>query len=166
MNIPEIIRSQYHATLTMLRQAITRCPDELWNDAQDRNKFWHVAYHAMFYTHLYLSVREAEFKPWVHHRVDAQFMGPKPWPPHDLPEIGEQYTREDLNTYIDYFWQFVDSQVPALDLEGPSGFDWQPMTKLELQIYNIRHLQQHTGELMERLGIRAGIDVDWTGSIP
>ena len=37
------------------------------------------------------------------------------------------------------------------------------MGKLELQIYNLRHLQQHTGELMERLGSRAGIDVDWVG---
>jgi hypothetical protein len=166
MNIPDIIRSQYHATLAMLKQTITRCPDELWNGAQDRNKFWHVAYHAMFYTHLYLSVREVEFKPWVNHRADAQFMGPKPWPPHDLPEIGEPYTREDLNAYIDYCWQFVDSQVPALDMESSSGFDWLPMNKLELQIYNIRHLQQHTGELMERLGNRAGIDVDWRGSIP
>ena len=43
-----------------------------------------------------------------------------------------------------------------------NGFDWLPMNKAELQIYTIRHLQQHAGEtLMERLGSRAGIDVDW-----
>jgi hypothetical protein len=50
-----------------------------------------------------------------------------------------------------------------LDPEAESGFYWLPMNKLELQIYNIRHLQQHTGELMERLGSRAGVEVDWVG---
>jgi hypothetical protein len=166
VNVQGIIRSQYHAVLAMLKQTIIRCPDDLWNAPQDHNKFWHVAYHAVFYTHLYLSTREEEFTPWEHHREDAQFMGPKPWPPHDLPKLGEPYLREDLIAYIDYCWQFVDTQVPALDLGGPSGFAWQSISKLEMQIYNIRHIQQHTGELMERLGSRAGIDVDWRGSIP
>jgi hypothetical protein len=32
---------------------------------------------------------------------------------------------------------------------------------LELQFYNIHHLAQHTGELMEWLGSEAGINVDW-----
>jgi hypothetical protein len=39
---------------------------------------------------------------------------------------------------------------------------WLPFGKTELQIYTIRYLQQHAGELMERLGSR-GIDVDWVG---
>jgi hypothetical protein len=57
----------------------------------------------------------------------------------------------------------VDRHVPQLNLAAPSGFDWLPMNKFELQIYNIRHVQQHAGELMERLGARANIDVDWIG---
>ncbi len=56
--------------------------------------------------------------------------------------------------------------VPALDLAGASGFDWLPMNKLELQFYNIRHLQLHTGELCERLGTEAKIDVAWVGMAP
>ena len=164
MNIMDIYRSQYHATLTMLKQAITRCPPGLWDDPEDHNKFWQLAYHALFYTHLYLSTSDEEFKPWVMHREDYQFMGPKPWPPHDLPKIGDPYSPGDLLAYLDVCWQFVDTQVPALDFDAPSGFSWQPFNKLELQIYNIRHLQQHVGELMERLGSRVKIDVNWIGS--
>jgi hypothetical protein len=164
MNIPDIICSQYHASLAMLKQAINCCPDYLWNDQQDRNKFWHLAYHVLFYTHLYLSSSDEEFKPWAMHRDDYQFLGPKPWPPHDLPKIGTPYTREDILTYLSVCWQFVDTQLPLIDFESPSGFSWQPYNKLELQIYNIRHLQQHTGELMERLGSRAQIEVNWIGS--
>jgi hypothetical protein len=136
----------------------------MWNSLQDRNKFRHLAYHALFYTHLYLSSSDGDFKPWVRHREDYQFMGPKPWPPHDIPKIGAPYSPEELLAYVDVCWQFVDSQLQGLVLDSPSGFSWQPYNKLELQIYNIRHLQQHTGELMERLGARAQIDVIWIGS--
>jgi hypothetical protein len=166
MDTHTIFRSQYRAALAMLKQAIEKCPPELWDDPQDRTKFWHVVYHALFYTHLYLHTREEDFKPWDQHREDYQFLGPKPWPPHDLPKIDEPYTREDILAFFDVCWNFVDQQVPTLNLEAESGFYWQTFNKLELQIYNIRHLQQHTGELMERLGSRAKIDVDWRGSIP
>jgi hypothetical protein len=57
----------------------------------------------------------------------------------------------------------VSEQVPQLNLDAESGFYWLPFDKAELQIYNIRHLQQHAGELMERLGSRAALDVDWVG---
>jgi hypothetical protein len=40
------------------------------------------------------------------------------------------------------------------------------MGKLELQFYTIRHLQQHTGELCERLGTEAGIEIGWVGMRP
>jgi len=166
MNISDILRSQYHATLAMLKQAIEKCPSELWNDPQDRSKFWHVAYHALFYTHLYLHTRWEDLKLWERHRAEYEFLGSKPWPPHAPPNIGEPYTREDVLAFFDVCWNFVDQQVPALDLETPSGFDWLPFNKLELQIYNLRHTQQHTGELMERLGSRASIGVDWKASVP
>jgi hypothetical protein len=41
-----------------------------------------------------------------------------------------------------------------------------PFTKLELQFYTIRHIQQHTGELMERLGERAKLEFKWVGRKP
>ncbi|KPV49022.1 hypothetical protein SE17_34945, partial [Kouleothrix aurantiaca] len=58
---------------------------------------------------------------------------------------------------------FVRQQVPALALDAPSGFSWLPLTKFELQIYSIRHIQQHAGELMERLGPGA-TGLDWVGT--
>lgn len=161
MDLHTIFQSQYHATLKMLEQAIKRCLPEIWDDPQDRNRFWHLAYHALFFTHLYLSTRGEDFVPWERHREEYELMGPKPWPPHDLPKIGDPYTKEDLLAYCQVCHDFVDQQAPTLNWEAASGFDWLSFNKLELQIYNIRHLQQHTGELMERLGSRAEIDIDW-----
>lgn len=163
MDYHAVIRSQYHATLGMLAQAIEKCPDALWNQRDDQAKFWHIAYHALFYTHLYLNPTEADFTPWVNHREDYQFMGPIPWDGNRLPKIEEPYQPAVLLDYVTFCRQRVDQHVPTLDLAAPSGFNWLPMNKFELQLYTIRHLQQHAGELMERLGSRLGISVDWIG---
>jgi hypothetical protein len=164
MDYQAIIRSQYQAALGMLQQAVNKCPDALWDHADDKTKFWHIAYHALFYTHLYLHKTEAEFTPWAKHRHEYHFMGPLPWPQHRRPNIGEPYPKTEILEYVDFCRQQVEQKVPALDFAAPSGFDWLPMNKFELQIYTIRHLQQHTGELMERLGSRADIEVDWIGT--
>lgn len=163
LDLHAAIRSQYLATLAMLAQAVEKCPAALWQTTGDAAQFWQIAYHGLFYTHLYLQPTGGDFTPWVHHREDYQFMGPIPWDNNRLPQIGEPYTKADILAYVIFCRQEVERQVPALDLNAPSGFDWIPMNKFELQIYNIRHLQQHAGELMERLGSRAGISVDWIG---
>jgi hypothetical protein len=163
MNTKQAIISQYLASLEMLKQAIDKCPEALWNAPEDKNKFWHLAYHALFYTHLYLQPTEKGFVPWANHRDGYQFMGPLPWPPHKEPNIGNPYQKEEILEYLEFCQQQVSEAVESLNLDGPSGFDWLPFDKLELQFYNIRHLQQHIGELCERLG-RANIDVDWVGT--
>ena len=163
MNISMVIISQYQATLEMLKQAIARCPESLWNHPDDRTKFWHIAYHALFYTHLYLQDSEQTFTPWIKHRTDYQFMGPLPWRPDAPPQIGEPYEKDAVLEYLAVCQEQVEERVPQLNLEATSGFDWLPFSKLELQFYTIRHLQQHTGELMERLGTRAQVEINWVG---
>jgi hypothetical protein len=162
----EIIKSQYHASLEMLRQAIVKCPESLWQNPEYQNPFWHLAYHAIFYTHLYLHPTADDFAPWQRHREEYEFMGPLPWPPHKEPEIGEPYTREDVLAYHELCRAQVDELVASLELDAESGFFWLPFSKLELQFYNIRHLQQHTGELCERLGATGEIEVGWVAMRP
>lgn len=163
MSYQPIIQSQYLAALAMLEQAVVRCPDELWDNEEDKGKFWHVAYHVLFYTHLYLQKTEHDFQPWARHRPDYEQMGPPPWAPDQQPEIGEPYPKADVLEYLAFCRKEVAIHTAELNLDAPSGFEWLPFTKFELQIYSIRHLQQHVGELMERLGRRAGVDVDWVG---
>jgi len=163
MDIKKVIESQYQASLEMLKQAIVKCPASVWDDRAYKNRFWHIAYHALFYTHLYLQPAEKDFVPWAKHRDQSQFMGPLPWPPHQEPEIGEPYRKEELLEYLAICRQQVEEKVAALNLEGGSGFDWLPFGKMELQFYNLRHLQHHAGELCERLGTTEDIEVAWVG---
>ena len=166
MTTKEIIKSQFLAALEMLAQAVTQCPEELWADPEDRNQFWNIAYHALFYTHLYLQPTEEDFRPWEKHVEGLHFFDPQTMSSTDGDEKGLPYSKEDLLTYLDFCRQVVRDRVPDTDLEAESGFDWISFDKLQLQFYNIRHIQHHVGELYERLGTRAGIEVRWVGMGP
>jgi hypothetical protein len=67
------VLSQYQASLERLKQTITSCRASIWNNPGDKTKFWHIAYHAPFYTHLYLQGSESKFTPWIKHRDEYQF---------------------------------------------------------------------------------------------
>jgi hypothetical protein len=162
MDTTTVIRSQYHAALDMLDEAIRACPEGLWADPSFTNVFWHVAYHALFYTHLYLHESHESFVPWSKGRPEYEFLGDRlPWPPHDKPKVGEPYTKAEVLEYMAFCRQQVEAKVPAVDLGAASGFAWLPFGKLELQFYNIRHLQHHTGQLSERLRTQANTGIGW-----
>ena len=163
MDPREAIRSQYQASLEMLKQAIVRCPETLWDSPEDKTKFWHIAYHALFYTHLYLQGSEEEFIPWVRHRKGYNRIDPLPITQEGIPGSREPYGKTDLLAYLEICRRQVDEKTKQLKPDDGSGFEWLPFSRLELQIYTIRHIQQHAGELMERLGTRANIDVEWVG---
>jgi hypothetical protein len=164
LSTKEIIKGQYYAALEMLRQAIVKCLEALWSDPAYANPFWHVAYHTLFYTHLYLQPSEADFVPWEQHLEGRHSLGRQAL--DAAPEGEAPYSREEILAYHELCRQQVEAQVAALDLEGPSGFYWLPFNKLALQFYNIRHIQQHTGELCERLGWKGEIEVEWVGTKP
>jgi hypothetical protein len=158
-------KSQYRAALQMLRQAIEQCPEDLWNSSDHTNSFWGIAYHALFFTHLYMQPNEAAFQPWEHHREEYQFLGNLPWPPHRAPKIGEPYTKAEVLTYCLACEKMIDAAVEALDLQAPDcGFWWYKMPKLEHQIVNIRHIQHHAGQLADRVHAVTGAGVDWKGA--
>lgn len=155
MNTIELTKSQYLAAIEMLKEAVTQCPETLWEDQTYKNQFWQVAYHALFYTHLYLQPTSENFVPWAKHREEIQKM-----------QKGTVYSKEEILEYLGICQEQVEEQVSKLELDAPSGFHWLPMNKLEVQFYNIRHLQHHTGELCERLGGTGNIEIPWIGRKP
>ena len=48
-------------------------------------------------------------------------------------------------------------------LGGPSGFARRAFSRLEMHLYNLRHIQHHTGQLSAFLR-RAGVDTRWVGA--
>lgn len=165
-----ILRSQYHAGLAMLREAIERCPDDLWLNTPSRNAFWQIAYHTLFYTHYYLQKDHLEFHPWAEHQSENQNpdgIAAPPDPASTLPLIPEPYNRAQALAYWDICDQAVDGAVDALDLHSSqSGFPWYNMSKLEHQLVNLRHLQHHAAQLADRLRTALDTGIRWVGAGP
>jgi len=161
MELKEVIKSQYFASLEMLKKAITKCPPSLWNSEDFKNRFRHISYHVFFYIHLYLQDAENQFVPWKKHREYHQFLGNLPWPPHTKPNIGEPYTKEEILEYLDLCKNQVEEKISSINLDAESGFYWLPFKKIELQFYNIRHIQHHAGALIDRLRTRENMGVEW-----
>lgn len=163
MDIKPALKRQYHAALQTLRQTIEKCPADLWTADRYPTPFWQVAYHALFFTHLYLQQNEAAFTPWEHHREEYQFLGELPWPPHDPPKIGEPYTQAKIMDYWRVCDAMIDGVIDGLDLEtADCGFWWYGIPKLDHEIMNIRHTQHHAAQLDDRLRA-AGVEIDWVG---
>ena len=61
--VKKCIVSQFGAALSVLNQSVVQCPDDQWEGHVGNQAFWHVAYHTLFYTDLYLSPHENSFQP-------------------------------------------------------------------------------------------------------
>jgi len=163
VNVRAALKGQYHGALAMLKQAVERCPDHLWLSGEHPRTVWRVAYHTLFYTDLYMQSGEGDFQPWHRHREESNSLAELPWPPHDMPKVCEPYTKDEVLQYLAIVDGKVDETVDRLDLDAPDcGFWWYDMPKLDHQIMNIRHIQQHAGQLSE-LEYAAGVDLDWVG---
>jgi hypothetical protein len=167
MNVQGALKSQYHAALAMVKDSIDRCPDDLWTGGEWASEFWQVAYHTLFFTHLYLQPDEKAFRPWEHHREEYQCLETLPWPPHRPPNLGEPYTKQQVLEYWALCDAMIDGGVQKLDLDANEcGFWWYRMPKLDHQIMNIRHVQHHAAQLAGRR-LRAGLgEGDWVGPGP
>lgn len=166
MNVQAALKSQYHAALTMLKNSIEQCPDDLWTGGGP-SEFWQIAYHTLFFTHLYLQPDEEAFEPWEHHREEYQFLEAAPWPPHNPPRLEEPHTKQQVLDYWGVCDAMIDSGVEKLDLDAQEcGFWWYEMPKLDHQIMNIRHIQHHAAVLADRLRQADLEEGDWVGPGP
>ncbi len=163
----DALKSQYHASLEMFKEAVNRCPDELWLETSHVNAFWQVAYHTLHYVHMYLQPNLKSFQPWAEHQANVQypnsFAGPSK-AGSNLPLIPEPYTKTQVLKLLTVCDDLVDTAIDSFDLlDKQSGFPWYTCTKLEHQIISIRHLQHHTAQLGDRLRGVTGSGLEWLG---
>lgn len=165
MNIPwqPMIWRQYGAALDVLGDAIAACPDELWrarmyDESAARPEYaevWYRAYHALFWVDLYLFGAEEEFRPPA---------------PFELIEMAEDdlpaavYTKEQLLSYWAYCRRHCRETLLALSDEAANRlctFAWGQVTFAELQLYSLRHVQEHAAQLGLFLGQNGVAAPDW-----
>ena len=149
------LKGQFHAAMDMLKGAIDACPDDLWLAGRPPRSFWRLAYHTLFFAHLYLENCNEDFVPWEHHRDEVESDEER-----ERPDAAP-YSKAELLTYWNWIDEWADAQFDKLDLSAPeSGFSWYKIPKLDHVILNVRHVSEHAGQLRDRL-LEAGIDQRW-----
>ncbi len=162
----EILWRQFGAAIDTLDNALDACPEELWgariwsepSKSVGYSQFWYVAYHALFWLDLYLSGSEEGFTP------------PDPYtliemdPAGLLPE--RQYTKSELRSYLEHGRQKCYSVIEALTDETAHrrcNFPWGEVSFVELQLYSMRHVQEHASQLNLFLGQQDRASGRWVG---
>jgi hypothetical protein len=153
---------QFGAALDMLENALEACPaslwtERLWNTPSPSEfppqfaEFWYVTFHALVWLDLYLSgVPEEDFAP------------PAPFAQGELDSVESSperpYTKEELRAYFASTREKCRTTLVTLTDEQarrPVEYPWsegQPISFLELQLYNMRHVQEHAAQLSLFLG--------------
>lgn len=141
---------QFGAAIDMLEGALHACPDSLWRsilwkDAEgedEYSEYWYRVYHTLFYIDLYLSESEADFAP------------PPPFKREGFPE--QPYTKGQLQAYFEHCREKCRKTIMGLTDEQARqvcGFYWlKGLNFYELQLYNMRHVQEHAAQLNLWLG--------------
>ncbi len=165
---------QFGAAIDTLDDAIRACPENLWRgtlwtptwDADltfKNSEFWNVCHHTLFWTDLYLFGTGDGFAP------PAPFTTEELDPNGKLPE--RVYAKHELRTYLQYVRETCQRTLIALtddEARRPCMFPWSkgnPVTYFELQLYNMRHAQEHASQLHLFLGQHnADDDFGWVPS--
>lgn len=157
---------QFGAAIDSVGAALRNCPDELWEkhlweDQPDQwvaagfSAFWYLGYHTLFWLDLYLTGAEEGFAP------PAPFDLVEMEPDEALPRT---YTRAELLRYCEYCRARCQETLDALSNEQAHRlcrFPWGELPYAELQLYNLRHVQEHGAQLHMFLGQQAGKSAGW-----
>jgi len=160
--VKPVIISQYKAALKMLMNVITKCPDGLWDDSSYESPYWRIVYHALFYAAFYTSQGPETFIPWEKHKENYNFLG-NIGPDGGTFTIENSYSKAELMDYAETVFKGIEPAVIKLNDDEKCAFYWLPISTMELQLYNIRHLQHHTGQLVERLHQNGIKGINWVG---
>lgn len=161
--IVQALTSQYKASLGMLRDTIQKVPDGLWNNDEHPNPIWQLAYHVLWGMKFYLGASPEKYVPWANAIEGAESLGgAADW---ENPEPGVVvegiHTQDELLAFIDDLELGLEEAIAALALDGDSGFEWYPYSRLELHVNSIRHIQHHTAQIIERLKLKGTTGFPW-----
>jgi hypothetical protein len=137
-----ILTEQFEAALCMLNDCVRKCPPEHWGGKIANDTFRQIAYHTLFFVDLYFSPGEAAFQLRDCHKRGGDERS------STTPSTG--LTKDETLDYVAICRQKTLETLAsetAASLQGPSGFSWLPFTRGELHLYNLRHVQHHTGQL-------------------
>jgi hypothetical protein len=140
--VNKILAGQFEAALCMLDHCIRACPPQHWEGKIANGTFRWVAYHTLFWVDFYISPgdEDAFVLRDLHHRGGDE----------REPVAGLGLSQDETLAYLAICREKMLETLAgetAESLQGPCGASHRKITRGELFVYNIRHVQHHTGQL-------------------
>ena len=139
--VRQVLAAQFEAGLCMLHQCVERCQPQFWEGQIASITCRQVAYHTLFFVDLYLSPSEQAFV-----LRDLHATGGDEREPRFSPGLPPDQTLAYVALCRQKAAQTLAAETPE-SLAGPSGFSWYPISRGELHLMSLRHIQHHTGQL-------------------
>jgi hypothetical protein len=163
-SIKEILWNQFGASIDMLINAITSCPDDYFTT---HRRFYYIAFHSTIFLDYYLTIPPSDFSPLLSFTQREAKDRPVeaiddliPDKIYDKQEIVE-YLKKSREKCKQLIYALTDEKLNERFTEGdePNDMDY-PI--LEILLYNMRHTQHHTAQL--NMLLRQDIDkhMEWS----
>jgi len=147
-DIKQYLWRQFGASIDMLHNAITACPEDLL--ISDR-RFFYTVYHTLFFLDLYLTNPPKNFSPLLPYTIHEDPNIPRGALDDIVPD--RQYSKQELLDYLQTLREKCRTVISELkedlserwikeDDEHPRNY-----AMFELLMYNMRHVQHHTAQL-------------------
>ena len=168
--LKEIIWKQFGASIDMLKNALTLCPEELFNS---NKKFFYISYHTLLFLDYYLTIPPTGFSsplPYTH-----QEPGEVPEDAVDDMVPARFYSKLELLAYLASTrkkCQALTTGLTEKKLLEPwmlapdqiAGRSTMNFSILEILFYGLRHVQHHVGQLNLLLRQQLNTAPGWVGS--
>lgn len=154
-NLKTSIWQQFGAAIDYLASNVRVYPEHLWQhtmwETGDKRaelaQPWYIAYHTVFWLNLYLTGTEDGFLPPPPFTlIEQDENGPIPERP---------YTKAEILDYLQRGRETCKATIESLTDEMAERwcqFGWGELSFLQLLLYNMRHVQEHTAQLNMLLG--------------
>ncbi len=157
--------NQFEASLRTLGLCVARCPDELWDVRVGNHPFSQVAFHTVFFADYYLGLEPESLRKQAFHTSNPTLFG-------DYEQLQDRepvavYERPPIEAYLIFCHAKAVATIAAEteeSLRAPARFHRRDMSRVELYVYNIRHIQHHAAQMSLRLRLDASVEIPWIGA--
>ena len=163
--------NHFGAAIDTFRAQISLCGDPVW---EREKKIGYLCYHVSIFLDYYLSAPVRDFRPALPYTL----ADPDHLPPEAIDDVlpARAYSRKEMLDWLDavrsrcrkLILQSTDADFSApwiqpeeVDLHGLCPDLVVNYSRLEILLYNLRHLQHHVGQLNLLLRQHLGQAADW-----
>jgi len=140
------ILNQYKASFRMLTSCIEQYDEKVWFDKENYDMpAYEISYHVIYCANMYCAPGEEEIIHWSGEADPKKYL------------FG---TKEMIN-FISHSLQQFPAYLEKLAINEKCWPHWYDLPQLEFHFNNIRHIQHHTAQLIERHRLTKRLKMKW-----